>query len=276
MTRFSEIAHDIESQFDPDYDIDPDSGAPPVRYIEHRLLELCETLDARLTALEAKPQATTNDTAVALASEMATTTRLMAELAAARTERDNFAEKVEALTAERDNLKFSIGAAAAKIRQLTAERDGFELAHCNTTKERNALATQLDVLSVDNKNLREGNAELRKHYTNKNDLCAALQKQNVTLWDDNAGLRKDNERLAAEVTRLKGSIVATVNEIDQDLATDNAQLRQDNALMMADKRQLRAALEAVEYDGEYGTCLWCSSLYGYEHFQNCQRQAALR
>ena len=54
MTRFSEIAHDIESQFDPDYDIDPDSGAPPVRYIEHRLLELCETLDARLTALEAK------------------------------------------------------------------------------------------------------------------------------------------------------------------------------------------------------------------------------
>ena len=46
MTRFSEIAHDIESQYNPDFDLNP--TAPPVNYIEHRLLELCETLDARL------------------------------------------------------------------------------------------------------------------------------------------------------------------------------------------------------------------------------------
>ena len=53
MTRFSEIAHDIESQYDPDYDLDASKTAPPVSYVEYRLLELCEDLDARLTALEA-------------------------------------------------------------------------------------------------------------------------------------------------------------------------------------------------------------------------------
>ena len=57
MTRFSEIARDIESQYDPDFDLDASKTAPPVRYIEYRLLELCETLNERLTALEAEPQA---------------------------------------------------------------------------------------------------------------------------------------------------------------------------------------------------------------------------
>ena len=52
MTRFSQIAHSIAKLYDPDFNFDP--GSPPVRYIEHRLLELAETLDARLTALEAK------------------------------------------------------------------------------------------------------------------------------------------------------------------------------------------------------------------------------
>ena len=239
------------------------------------LPDLLEDLDARLTALEAaEPQA--QPVKISYVEHLAAEVKRLTALENNKpNERDWEAAANSALaqlTFSRKNvnwLRDTLDAAQDKIERLLAENrrltDGFY-----------ALEAQLDVLSVDNKNLREGNAELRKHYTNKNDLCAALQKQNVTLWDDNAGLRKDNERLAAEVTRLKGSIVATVNEIDQDLATDNAQLRQDNALMMADKRQLRAALEAVEYDGEYGTCLWCSSLYGYEHFQNCQRQAALR
>ena len=93
MTRFSEIAHDIESQFDPDYDIDPDSGAPPVRYIEHRLLELCETLDARLTALEAKPQAPDYWRKWA-ATEVEIKT---AEMDAARAERNALAAEVDDL-----------------------------------------------------------------------------------------------------------------------------------------------------------------------------------
>lgn len=53
MNRFSEIACDIENQYNSDFDWDSSKTSPPVRYIEHRLLELCEILDARLTALEA-------------------------------------------------------------------------------------------------------------------------------------------------------------------------------------------------------------------------------
>ena len=215
------------------------------------LPDLLEDLDARLTALEAaKPQAPQ------------TVSQWRESLFAARLDRDAALEEVEALIAERDNLEFSIGAAADKIRHLAAEVK-------ERTYERDNLSAFVDALKTDNKRLTDGFYALEAQ---RNALAAQLDD----LRNVNAGLRKDNERLAAEVTRLKGSIVATVNEIDQDLATDNAQLRQDNALMMADKRQLRAALEAVEYDGEYGTCLWCSSLYGYEHFQNCQRQAALR
>ena len=177
MTRFSEIAHDIESQYNPDFDLNP--TAPPVNYI---VLELCETLDARLTALEAKqakrPMAINLETA--LDEAQSEVERLTAELDAAR--------------AERDNLEFSIGAAAAEVKRLTAER--------------NALGAQLDDLRNVNAELREGNAELRKHYTNKNDLCAALQKQNVTLWDDNARLRKDNERQNELIAVLRSALQA--------------------------------------------------------------------
>ena len=211
------------------------------------LPDLLEDLDARLTALEAaEPQA--QPVKISYVEHLAAEVKRLTALENNKpNERDWEAAANSALaqlTFSRKNvnwLRDTLDAAQDKIERLLAENrrltDGFYALEA----QRNALAAQLDDL------------------------------RNV-----NAGLRKDNERLAAEVTRLKGSIVATVNEIDQDLATDNAQLRQDNALMMADKRQLRAALEAVEYDGEFGTCLWCNSLYGYEHFQNCQRQAALR
>ena len=41
-----------------------------------------------------------------------------------------------------------------------------------------------------------------------NDLCAALQKQNVTLWDDNARLRKDNERQNELIAVLRSALQA--------------------------------------------------------------------
>lgn len=105
MTRFSEIAHDIESQYDPNHDLDTSKTAPPVRYIEYRLLELCEDLDARLTALEAKPQEPDYWRKWAAAEVEIKT----AELDAARAERDN-------LAAERKRLE-------ATARELTRQRD---------------------------------------------------------------------------------------------------------------------------------------------------------
>ena len=253
------------------------------------LPDLLEDLDARLTALEAaKPQA--QPVKISYVEHLAAEVKRLTALENNKpNERDWEAAANSALaqlTFSRKNvnwLRDTLDAAQDKIERLLAENrrltDGFyalEAQLDDLAAELSAMKQRRDALAAE---LGDRIKERKTIWAEVDDLKAqrnALAAQLDDLRNVNAGLRKDNERLAAEVTRLKGSIVATVNEIDQDLATDNAQLRQDNALMMADKRQLRAALEAVEYDGEYGTCLWCSSLYGYEHFQNCQRQAALR
>ena len=107
-------------------------------------------------------------------------------------------------------------------------------------------------------------AEVKRLTAERNALGAQLDD----LRNVNAGLRQDNERLTAEVKQL-ASERKTLSSVWHALKIDNERLADQCA-------RLRAAIEAVEYDGEFGTCLWCNSLYGYEHFQNCQRQAALR
>ena len=199
MTRFSEIAHDIESQYDPDYDLDASKTAPPVRYIEYRLLELCETLDARLTALEAKPQA------------------------------PDYWRKW----------------AATEVEIKTAELDA-------ARAERNALAAEVD-------DLRNVNAGLRQEVYQR--------------FEQSYDLRKENERLTAEVKQL-ASDRKTLSSVWHALKIDNERLADQCA-------RLRAALEAVEWGGDddFGSdpvCLWCKENRDTGHDPYCQRQAALR
>ena len=213
-------------------------------------MDLTRHVDARLTALEETPwpQAPTldaadenerlkaevndlTDAAAGLADDVIdlttevkriTTERNGFELAHNNTvrERNTLRAEVKRLTAERDNLKFSIGAAADKIRQLTAERD------CRRTT---------DSLAV---------AEVDRLIAERNALAAEVD-----------GLRNVNAGLTAEVARLKFSIVATVNEIDKDLAADNARLRTENAILSRDygikRRQydeVQDALKALQDD----------------------------
>ena len=114
-----------------------------------------------------------------------------------------------------------------------------------------------------------------------------FSRKNVNWLRDTLDAAQDKiERLLAENRRLTDGFYALEAQRNalaaqlDDLRNVNAGLRKGSERLRAvyetDNARLRAAIEAVEYDGEYGTCLWCSSLYGYEHFQNCQRQAALR
>ena len=171
------------------------------------LPDLLEDLDARLTALEAaKPQA--QPVKISYVEHLAAEVKRLTALENNKpNERDWEAAANSALaqlTFSRKNvnwLRDTLDTSQNEVERLKTELDDLTAAATGLaddvirlTAERNALAAQLDDLRNVNAELREGNAELRKHYTNKNDLCAALQKQNVTLWDDNARLRKDNER----------------------------------------------------------------------------------
>ena len=173
-------------------------------------IALARHVDARLTALEDnKPNE--RDWEAAANSALAQLTFSRKNVNWLRDTLDTSQNEVERLKTELDDLTAAATGLADDVIRLTAERNALA-AQLDDLRNVNAgLRADNDTLRKDNdahradyvnrestlKNLREGNAELRKHYTNKNDLCAALQKQNVTLWDDNAGLRKDNERQAA-------------------------------------------------------------------------------
>lgn len=201
MSRFSEIARDIESQFDPDYDIDPDSGAPSVRYIEHRLLELCETLDERLTALEGI--APTTDAKPQARRMIAEIHRLEMDVYHAKANLVETETEIEHLAADRDNLAAEVGRLTdevrrleaqaliaerqyqallqvsdnrgAEVKRLTAERDGFESSYIGVARERNALAAQLDDLRNVSAGLRQVNTALRNDNARMTAELAALR-----------------------------------------------------------------------------------------------------
>lgn len=251
MTRFSQIAHSIAKLYDPDFNFDP--GSPPVRYIEHRLLELAETLDARLTALEAKqakrPMAIHLETA--LDEAQADIERLDAELDAARAERDNLAAERERLTAElkertyeRDTLGAFVDALKIDKIKLTIERDNLDGYGEEMGKEANMLKDQRNALAAQVDDLRNVNAGLRKHNASQQALIAAVRSRSLRRleaikkqWDVDAALRADNARL-------------------------------------------RSALKMVEWVkddfGEYSECPWCHENEETNHRPDCQRQAALR
>ena len=104
MKRFSEIAHDIESQYDPDFDLDVSKTAPPMRYIEHRLLELCETLVDENHHLEMNAY------------------HAKAKLAEAETEVKRLTALVDALKADNKNLFADLAAMNAHSSRLAALR----------------------------------------------------------------------------------------------------------------------------------------------------------
>ena len=193
------------------------------------LTDFVGTLDARLSALEAaEPQAQP--------VKISYVEHLAAEV-----------KRLTALENNKPNERDWEAAANSALAQLTFSRKNVNWLRDTLDTSQNEverLKTELDALTAAATGLADDVIRLTAE---RNALGAQLDD----LRNVNAGLRKDNERLAAEVTRLKGSIVATVNEIDQDLATDNAQLRQDNALIdginrRANEEAAAATTEAPE------------------------------
>ena len=140
----------------------------------------------------------------------------------------------------------------AQIERLLAENrrltDGFYALEA----QRNALAAQLD-------DLRNVNAGLRQEVYQR--------------FEQSYDLRKENERLTAEVKQL-ASERKTLSSVWHALKIDNERLADQCA-------RLRAALEAVEWGGDddFGSdpvCLWCKENRDTGHDPYCQRQAALR
>lgn len=137
MTRFSEIARDIESQYDPDFDLDASKTAPPVRYIEYRLLELCKMLDARLTALEVRPQAPEPMSQLRLLADA--NGRLEADMALAR-------DTIAMLNRQRNNL-------AAQVDDLRNINAALRKDNARLTDEREAAKREIAELLQSNANL---------------------------------------------------------------------------------------------------------------------------
>ena len=180
---------------------------------------------------------------------------------------EHLAAEVKRLTAlenNKPNERDWEAAANSALAQLTFSRKNVNWLRDTLDTSQNEverLKTELDDLTAAATGLADDVIRLTAE---RNALAAQLDD----LRNVNAGLRKDSERLTAEVKQL-ASERKTLSSVWHALKIDNERLADQCA-------RLRAAIEAVEYDGESGTCLWCSSLYGYEHFQNCQRQAALR
>lgn len=151
MTRFSEIARDIESQYDPDFDIDNSKTAPPVRYIEYRLLELCETLNERLTALEDKPQApsTAPDWLKIAGERLIEIERLTAEVADRTAKRDAVWQEIDALKDRRNFLENEVAALTAQRNALAAEVDDLRNVNAGLRKENAGLIEEVNVLRRD-------------------------------------------------------------------------------------------------------------------------------
>ena len=205
LENLPDLLEDLDARLTALEAAEPQAQPVKISYVEHLAAEV-----KRLTALENnKPNE--RDWEAAANSALAQLTFSRKNVNWLRDTLDTSQNEVERLKTELDNLTAAATGLADDVIRLTAERNALA-AQLDDLRNVNAgLRADNDTLRKDNdahradyvnrestlKNLREGNAELRKHYTNKNDLCAALQKQNVTLWDDNAGLRKDNERQAA-------------------------------------------------------------------------------
>ncbi len=134
------------------------------------LPDLLEELDARLTALEAKPQAppTFPGWEPFAKQKAAEVKRLTAELADRTAERDTAWQETDALKTQR-----------------------------------NALAAQVD-------DLRNVNAGLRKHNASQQDLIAAVRSRSLrrleaikNQWDVDAALRADNAKLRAALEAVE-------------------------------------------------------------------------
>ena len=128
-------------------------------FLLENLSDMLDEIDARLTALEARPQAPDYWRKWA-SSEVEIKT---AELDAAHCERDN-------LDAERKRLD-------AEITACTAERDAAWQENDELAAQRNALADERDALKVKLTNLRNYASNLEGFVKNQSEVIASLKEE---------------------------------------------------------------------------------------------------
>lgn len=93
--------------------------------------------------------------------------------------------------------------------------------------------------------------------------------------------KSNNARIAELEARLKEAEARIEQWVAQAKRADRAiaDLEAENERLLdveADAGRLRAALEKVEWDNEWGDCLWCNQNKHKGHVPTCARQAALR
>ena len=267
LENLPDLLEDLDARLTALEAAEPQAQPVKISYVEHLAAEV-----KRLTALENnKPNE--RDWEAAANSALAQLTFSRKNVNWLRDTLDAAQDKIERLLAENRRLTDGFYALEAQRNALTAElsamkqrRDALAAELGDRIKERKTIWAEVDDLKAQRNALAAQLDDLRN-------VNAGLRQEVYQRFEQSYDLRKENERLTAEVKQL-ASERKTLSSVWHALKIDNERLADQCA-------RLRAALEAVEWGGDddFGSdpvCLWCKENRNTGHDPYCQRQAALR